>query len=176
MDPYTKGFDPDEFDVLIGDVRWIDHHQDWRRRRAADALVEAGPRAVRPVALALEIVVRDRDATDEDIERISGRAADIVRRIGRDAIPELRILIDDGGCNLLVVGWAEDLVHELDRSPGYDPQLHCRHTMKVILTKGGRRAWTCLGCGAEFGRGGRPSREPTRLTTRRGRPRKQRHE
>lgn len=127
------------------------------RDRALSDLLEAGPRAVRPLAYAIEVEIWDNSATDEDIDDRAEEVAGIVRRIGEAALPELESLMEDGDCNIYVNEWAQEMVFDVMGLEGVERQRVCHHGTRMLLDG----VWRCLLCDAEFGSGEHPTDEIT---------------
>ena len=130
------------------------------RSRSARELLKMGPAAVRLAAYTIEEVICDRSATDDDIELQEDVAADLVRTMGPAAAPVLDDLATHGHANLIVNGWAQELLFEVLGLEGEARRGACHHGMKLIERRGGREVRTCVFCGAEFWEGDRPTEEP----------------
>ena len=157
---YLGGMSLDEFNDGLRVAHGLLGRQPWRRERAAASLAAMGPPAVRLAAYTIEEVICDHTATDDDIDRQMEVVAAIVRRVGRDAAPVLDDLATNGHCNLCVNDWTQDLLFEGLGLEGDATWRVCHHAMKTKEQRGGKEVRACLHCDAEFGDGGRPTKEP----------------
>ena len=148
----------DEFNELFDLTHRALSRRSPHRDAALSTLMEVGPRAVRPLAYAIEVYICDRDTTDDEIDERAERVADVIKRIGEAALPELESLAGDGDCNIYVNEWAQEMVFDIMGLDAAGRQRVCHHGTRMLSPEDG--VWRCLQCDAELGDGERPTNEP----------------
>jgi hypothetical protein len=120
--------------------------------KAKTDLINLGKKAVRATVYTIECTICS-DSFDElgdEIEEFAMEIEEILMGIGKDALPDLEDFATNGGCNIYVNEFAQEMIFKIMGLSGKARQKVCHHDEKILLTEGEKKLWECVLCDAKF--------------------------
>ena len=114
MYPYVQKDDnEEEFYKIIDIAMGLFSNRKIKRELAKKEMIQFGAKAVRPLVCTIEYAISDHDMSDSKIDKHADLVSEIILEIGKDSLPDLEDFESNGGCNIYINEWAQEMISQM---------------------------------------------------------------
>lgn len=151
MNPYLRNeSEAQEFDYTVNIALKLFAKSKKKRQMAEKNLLSFGAKSVRPMAYTIELALWDKSISDYEVDERAEDVSEIILQIGKDALPDLNYLATNGGCNMYVNEWAQELIFKIMGVDGEEKQKACHHFGFLLYSEEDKNILICPTCGSRI--------------------------
>jgi Zn finger protein HypA/HybF involved in hydrogenase expression len=151
MNPYLKNAsEAQEFNKIVDIALRLFSQRKKRRQMAEKDLLTLGAKSVRPLAYTIELALCDHDMFDDGFNERAEDVSEIILQIGKDALPDLEYLSNNGSCNFVVNEWAQETIFKVMGLDGDEKQKVCHHFGCLLIPEEDSNLRICPLCHSKF--------------------------